>query len=149
MKERLIDRLSKDQIEAILDSLPIEFIFVDEKDCLQYYNKENKRPREDQDKILGNDIRSCHKPESLPRLDEMLNGFKDGKTDEDEFWVDGLGVKLLNRFLAVRDPSGKYMGCVEYLLNFTKLEKLAEEKKDAYRFVPELDEAKKDEGDGK
>jgi len=143
MKKRLIDRLSKDQIEAILDSLPIEFIFVDENDCLQYYNKGNKRSREDQDKILGNSIKSCHKKESFPRLDKMLDGFKDGKTDEDEFWVDGLGVKLLNRFLAVRDPSGKYMGCVEYLLNFTKLEKLAEEKKDAYRFVPEQDTTEK------
>ncbi|MBW1849803.1 MAG: PAS domain-containing protein [Deltaproteobacteria bacterium] len=149
MKARLIDRLNKDQIEAILDSLPLEFIFVDENDCLQYYNKGNKRSREDQDKILGNDIRSCHKPESLPKLDEMLNGFKDGKKDEDEFWVDGLGVKLLNRFLAVRDSSGKYMGCVEYLLNFTKLEKLAEEKKDAHRFVPEQDTSEKDDSVGK
>lgn len=146
MKPCLIDRLNKDQIEAILDSLPIEFIFVDENDCLQYYNKENKRPREDQDKILGTDIRSCHQPKSLPKLDEMLNGFKDGKKDEDEFWVDGLGVKLLNRFLAVRDPSGKYLGCLEYLLNFTKLEKLAEVKKDAYRFVPEQDSSERGDG---
>jgi len=36
MSSRLIERLTQDQIEAILDALPIEFIFVDEEDRLQY-----------------------------------------------------------------------------------------------------------------
>ncbi len=136
MSERLIDRLSKDQIEAILDALPIEFIFVDEKDRLQYYNKAKKRTQEGADNILGKDIRKCHKPESQPRTDKMLDDFKDGERDEDEFWIEGLGTKLLNRFLAVRDESGNYMGCIEYLLDFTALEQLAEDKKDSYTFVP-------------
>jgi DUF438 domain-containing protein len=135
MSERLIDRLSKDQIEAILDALPIEFIFVDEQDRLQFYNKAEKRSRKGPDDILGKDIRQCHKPESLPRTDRMLDDFKQGRIEEDEFWIDGVGTKLLNRFLAVRDRSGTYMGCVEYLLDFTALEQLAEAKKDSHRFV--------------
>jgi DUF438 domain-containing protein len=138
MTERLVDRLTKDQIEAIFDALPIEFIFVDEQDRLQYYNKGEKRTRKGPDNILGNDIRACHKPESLPRTDEMLDKFKRGETDEDEFWIEGLGIKLMNRFLAVRDKEGKYLGCLEYLLNFTELEELAEAKKDSYKFVPDL-----------
>jgi len=48
----------------------------------------------------------------------------------------------LNRFLAVRDKSGKYMGCMEYLLDFTALEKLAEAKKDSHKFVAAPTEAK-------
>ena len=43
MSDRLIERLSKDQIEDIFDALPIEFIFVDENNCLKYYNKGEKR----------------------------------------------------------------------------------------------------------
>jgi DUF438 domain-containing protein len=140
MPERLIDRLSKDQIEAILDALPIEFIFVDEEDRLQYYNKGEKRARKGPDDILGRDIRQCHKAESLPRTDEMLSGFRSGERDEDEFWVEGLGTKLLNRFLAVRDESGRYLGCLEYLLDFTALEKLAKDKADSHRFVVDSSE---------
>jgi len=131
----LIDRLSKDQIEAILDALPIEFIFVDEQDRLQYYNKAEKRSRKGPDDILGRNIRQCHKPESLPRTDRMLDDFRQGRIEEDEFWIEGVGTKLLNRFLAVRDRSGTYRGCVEYLLDFTALERLAEAKKDSHKFV--------------
>ena len=72
----------------------------------------------------------------------MLSEFKSGQRDEDEFWIEGLGIKLLNRFLAVRDKSGKYMGCMEYLLDFTALEKLAEAKKDSHKFVAAPREAK-------
>ncbi len=141
MSERMIDRLSKDQLDAILNALPIEFIFVDENDRLQYCNKAERQAQMSQREILGHDIRNCHKPESLPRTDQMLEDFRSGRRDENEFWVDGLGVKLLNRFLAVRDESGRYLGCVEYLLNFTALEELAEAKKDSHRFVSTQREA--------
>jgi DUF438 domain-containing protein len=90
-------------------------------------------------KTLGRDVRSCHKPESLPRTEQMLDDLRSGRKDEDEFWIDGLGVKLLNRFLAVRDDSGKYLGCIEYLLDFTALEALARGKQDAHRFVSKQD----------
>jgi DUF438 domain-containing protein len=41
--------------------------------------------------------------------------------------------KILNRFLAVRDKSGKYLGMVEYLLDFKAMEELKEAKKDAHK----------------
>jgi DUF438 domain-containing protein len=139
MSGRMIDRLSKDQLDAILNSLPIELIFVDESDRLQYCNKAERQERMRQGKILGRDVRNCHKPESLPRTEQMLDDLRSGRKDEDEFWIEGLGVKLLNRFLAVRDESGKYLGCIEYLLDFTALEALAKAKEDAHRFVSTQD----------
>ena len=39
---------------------------------------------------------------------EKIEDFKKGEIDEDEFWIEALGIKLLNRFLAVQDKSGKY-----------------------------------------
>jgi DUF438 domain-containing protein len=134
MSQKLIDRLTKEQIEAILDALPMEFIFVDAQDRLQYYNKGEKRSMKPPVETLGEDIRTCHRPESLARTEAMLEAFRKGEKDEDAFWVEGLGIKLLNRFLAVRDGEGNYLGCLEYLLDFTALENLAEGKKDAHRF---------------
>ena len=139
MSERMIDRLSKDQLDAILNALPIELIFVDEQDRLQYCNKVERQERMAQGKTLGRDVRSCHRPESLPRTEQMLEDLRTGRKDEDEFWIDGLGVKLLNRFLAVRDESGKYLGCIEYLLDFTALEALAKAKEGAHRFISKQD----------
>ena len=139
MSDRMIDRLSRDQLDAILNALPIELIFVDESDRLQYCNKAERQERMRQGKILGRDVRNCHKPESLPRTEQMLDDLRTGRKDEDEFWIEGLGVKLLNRFLAVRDESGQYLGCIEYLLDFTALEALAKAKEDAHRFVSKQD----------
>ncbi|MBW2370018.1 MAG: PAS domain-containing protein [Deltaproteobacteria bacterium] len=138
MTDRIIDRLSKEQLEAILDTLPLEFIFVDHKDCLQYYNKREKRSREGQgrDDMLGKNIRLCHQPSSQPRTEQLLNNFKEGKKNEDEFWIGGKESTLLNRFFAVRDQSGKYLGCLEYVLDFSAVEKLAEKKAGAYRCNP-------------
>ena len=36
---------------------------------------------------------------------------------------------IMNRFLAIRDRSGKYLGMIEYLLDFKAVEDLAEAKK--------------------
>jgi len=146
MSDRMIDRLSKEQLDAMLNALPIEFIFVDEKDRLQYCNKAERQGQMRQGKMLGRDVRNCHKPESLPRTEQMLDDLRSGRKDEDEFWIDGLGVKLLNRFLAVRDESGKYLGCIEYLLDFTALEALAKAKEGAHRFVSTRTEAPTGEG---
>jgi DUF438 domain-containing protein len=83
---------------------------------------------------ITQDVRACHKESSLPRLEKMLSDFKSGKKDEDEFWViqEDWGLKALNCFFAVRNKSGKYLGTLEYLLNFAYINNIAEEKKDAH-----------------
>ena len=85
---------------------------------------------------LGKDVRDCHKPESLPRLEKMLSDFKAGKADEAEFWVsvEEIGLKALNRFFAIRDLEGNYLGTMEYLFNFGYIEQIAAEKKGAHVF---------------
>jgi hypothetical protein len=64
----------------------------------------------------------------------MLSDFKSGKKGEDEFWVikEDWGLKALNRFFAIRDKSGKYLGTLEYFLNFAYINNIAEEKKGAH-----------------
>ena len=131
----MIKNLSMEQIEAILDTLPIEFIFVDEQDRLLYVNKGESRSRTAPEEIVGKDIRSCHKKESLPRMEELIDNLRSGRKDEDEFWV-SREQRVLNRFLAVRGKSGEYLGIVEFLVDFNAIDRLEEEKDSAYRFFP-------------
>jgi uncharacterized protein len=133
----VIERLSSEQLEAILDTMPINFIFVDDSERLVYWNKDQVRKSAGAPDILDKDIRCCHKESSLPRLEQMVSDFKSGKKDEDEFWMMGLDRQILNRFLAVRDGSGKYLGMIEFLVDFTAMEELAEAKKDSYRRWPD------------
>ncbi len=134
-EQSLFKNLSKKQLEAILDTLPLEFIFVDEKDRLQYGNKGEKRSRKAPAGIMGKNIRGCHKKESHPRVAALIDNLRSGRKDEEEFWV-SYEQRVLNRFLAVRDKKGKYLGIIEYLLDFKAVERLGEEKKDAYKLFP-------------
>ena len=129
----MIENLSSEQLEAILDTLPMNFIFVDENERLMYRNKSEARAAAGAPDITGRDIRDCHKESSLPRLEQMVSDFKSGAKDEDEFWLMIPDRPLLNRFLAVRDKSGGYLGMIEFLVDFKGYEELAGAKKDSYK----------------
>jgi DUF438 domain-containing protein len=137
----MIENLSKQQTKAMFDALPFQMVFIDENDRIQWWNESKARLMEAPIDRLGKDVRHCHKPESLPRLEKMLSDFKSGQADEAEFWVsvDEIGLKALNRFFAIRDPGGKYLGTMEYLLNFDYIEQIAREKKGAHVFQSSLD----------
>jgi hypothetical protein len=134
----MIENLSKEQIKAMFDALPFQMVFIDANDKIRWWNESKARLMEAPKDRLGKDVRDCHKPESLSRLEKMLSDFKTGKADEAEFWVraEEIGLKALNRFFAIRDPDGKYLGTMEYLLNFGHIEQIAEEKKGAHVFRP-------------
>jgi len=131
----MLEGLSKEQIEGILEALPVDLMFIDENEKLRYYNKAYKEPRKRLAAVLGKDIRSCHKKESLTRVEMVISNLKNGKKDKEEFWV-SYNDRLLNRFIAVRGKDGRYLGMIEYIFNFKKLEKLAEEKKDSHKASP-------------
>ena len=139
MTENLLDRLSKEQIEGIFEALPIDIGFVDENECPQYWNKLETRARPAPVKVLGKDMRGCHTV-GLPMMEQFVSDLKSGKKDEAAFWLLG-ERKLLNRFLAVRDKSGKYLGILNYILDFTAMEELAEAYKDAHKRWPSQDVA--------
>ena len=130
----MIEKLSKEQIEGMFDALPFQMLFIDENDRVRYWNNSKARLMEPEEDSLGNDVRDCHKERSLPMLEKMLSDFKSGEKDEDQFWVikEDWGLKALNRFFAIRDESGKYLGTMEYFLNFAYIDNIAEENKDAY-----------------
>jgi len=129
----MLEGLTGEQVEGIMDALPMEILFVDENDKVRFWNKGDKRTgRTD---ILGKNIRGCHKPESLPRLEQLISNLRSGAKDEEEFWV-SYSDRILNRFIAVRGKDGKYLGLIQYLFRFKDLEKLAEEKKEAYKLFP-------------
>ena len=133
----MIEDLSAEQLEAILDTLPMNFIFVDSDERLVYRNKDETRRDPGAPDITGKDIRGCHKESSIPRLEQMVRDFKSGAKDEDEFWLMVPERPILNRFLAVRDREGDYLGMIEFLVDFKAMEELAEAKKDSYKRYPE------------
>ena len=131
----MLDSLSKKQVETIFDALPVELMFVDENDKIRYWNKGEKRRFKVPGKVMGNDIRLCHKNESLPMVEQLVSDLKSGKKDGEILWA-SYNRRQLNFFNALRDNDGKYLGMLEYIVDLKVLEKLAEENKDAHRQEP-------------
>jgi DUF438 domain-containing protein len=137
----MIESLSTEQLEGMFNVLPFQMLFIDENDRVRYWNDSPARlTQAPPEECLGQDVRACHQETSLPRLEKILSDFKNGNADEAEFWIkiEGTEFKALNRFFAIRDKSGTYLGTMEYLLNFSYIDNIAEQKKDAYTFKPQL-----------
>lgn len=128
----MIKNMKFEEITALMDALPFEMMFVDKNDCVQYANQlETRFFRFKREKVEGKDVRNCMKKETLPKVEKILSDFKSGKADEAEFWIPSLAPRILNRFIALRDKDGQYLGILEYVIDFKIMDKIEEEKKDA------------------
>lgn len=102
------------QLEALLDTLPMEITFVDDKDINRFFNdngrpKVFKRPR----MALGRSVFTCHPPKVEPMVRAIINDFRSGKRDSVPVWMEKNGRATLVTYLAVRNSAGDYLGTLE------------------------------------
>jgi len=115
--------ITKEFLESILDTLPADVTFVAADDTFQYFNRDGKRlVFQVEKKELGRDVRECHPPKILEKVERILNGFKDGALDTEELiHPDEKGRLIRDRYFPVRDKDGKYLGCLEITEDITEL----------------------------
>ena len=114
VRKSLINNLSMEQIDAIFEALPVEVTFVDADDTVAYFNRLDKEkifPRTRS--VVGRKVEKCHPAQSVERVLEIVQGFKDGTMDKAEFWIKFAGDKVLIQYFPVRDEEGNYIGTVE------------------------------------
>lgn len=124
----MIEGLGKEQISAILETLPVDLTFVDENDIVRYWNKHDNRIFERPLSSLGKPTQQCHPASALEKLNRILTDFKSGKRDSVEFWKDIRGRKVHIRYFAVRDETGKYLGTLGTDQDITGIKELEGEK---------------------
>jgi uncharacterized protein len=121
--------LTKEQLDSLLNTLPIEITFVDENDTVRYFNKPEKIIFVRTKAIIGRKVENCHPPKSLGTVVKIVESFKSGKKNFAEFWINLANRMIQIRFFAVRDPSGKYLGTLEVVQDVTEIQKLQGEKR--------------------
>lgn len=126
----LIQNLSYDQLDAIMETLPMEVTFVDADDSVAYFNRLDKkkifvRTRS----VIGRKVQMCHPAHSVDKVSQIVKGFKDGSLKGADFWIDFKGDKVLIRYFAVRGPDGKYMGVLEVTQNIGWIQSIEGEKR--------------------
>lgn len=125
-----LKELSVGTIEAILDSIDIDISFVDAEDRVKFFNTPKSGrvfPRTKMD--LGRKVQNCHPPQSLDKVNAILQGFREGSMAEAPFWIDLKGRFIKIDYFPVRDKDGTYLGTVEVVQDATGLRSLEGEKR--------------------
>jgi DUF438 domain-containing protein len=121
--------LSKDEAEAILDTLPIDISFVDANDAVKYFNKAEKRIFVRTKSVIGRKVQLCHPQKSVHIVSKIVESFKAGRKDVAEFWIT-LNNRLIHiRYFAVRDKERKYLGTLEVTQDLTEIKKIEGQKR--------------------
>jgi len=116
--------LSKEEMEAVLDSLPVDITFVDDKDTVRYFNKAEKRVFVRTKAVIGRKVQMCHPQKSIHIVNRILDAFKKGEKDIAEFWLTMNNRLIHIRYFAVRDTNGKYLGTMEVTQDITDIKKI-------------------------
>ena len=121
--------LSKEEVEAVLDSLPLDISFVDKEDRVKYFNKAEGRIFVRTKAVIGRKVQQCHPQKSVHIVNKILEAFKTGKKNVAEFWITVNNRLIHIRYFAVRDKTGKYLGTMEATQDLTDIKEIHGEKR--------------------
>ena len=125
----MIENLSREQLEGILEAIPVEISFVDENDLVKLWNKHETRIFKRPISVIGKSVQNCHPKQSLDKVNQILSDFKSGRKDSAEFWINLGERKVYIRYFAVRDKAGRYLGTLEATQDITEIKKIEGEKR--------------------
>ncbi|TES92142.1 MAG: DUF438 domain-containing protein [Candidatus Cloacimonadota bacterium] len=121
--------VSKDELEAILDTIPFDISFVGDEDTVRYFNKSEERIFPRTKAVIGRTVQQCHPEKSLHLVNQIIDDFRQGKKDVAEFWIT-VNERLIHiRYFPVKDKDGKYLGTMEVSQDITDIKKIEGEKR--------------------
>jgi hypothetical protein len=119
---------AKEQIEAVLNTLPVDITFVDKDDTVRYFSQSRERIFPRTKAVIGRKVQQCHPQKSLHKVEQILSDFKSNRRDVAEFWIILKGRLIYIRYFAVR-KNGEYLGCLEVTQDITDIKKIEGEKR--------------------
>ncbi len=131
----MIGELDKNTLEALLETIPVEFSVIDKNDKVLAWNKHETRIFRRPTGAVGRNVRDCHPKGSLNKVETILEEMKAGKRDKARFWIDlplkdkDAPQKIMIEYYALRDAAGNYLGCLEASQNITDIQKITGQKR--------------------
>jgi PAS domain S-box-containing protein len=121
--------LSTPELEAVLNTLPVDITFVDHEDRVRYFSQSQERIFPRTKAVIGLRVQQCHPQKSLHAVEQILNDFKNNERNVAEFWINLKGRLIHIRYFAVRDKAQQYLGCLEVTQDITDIKKIEGEKR--------------------
>ncbi len=121
--------MKTEELTALLNTLPFDITFVDKDDKVKYFSEGKSRAFPRTRTILGRNVSNCHPPASVHIVEKIVEDFKNGVKDEEDFWI-RMGKKyILIRYYAVRSEGGEYMGVLEVTQDIDEIQNITGEKR--------------------
>ena len=121
--------LTPEQLNLVLDALPVDITLVDENDQVAYFSDPPHRIFPRSPAIVGRKVQNCHPPESIGAVQRILDSFRAGDRDTEDFWIRrGEGLVLI-RYIALRGADGSYRGTLEVSQEVGRIRELRGEKR--------------------
>jgi len=121
--------LTPEMVNLILNHLPVEISFVDTEDRVRYFTQMGERIFPRSPAVIGRKVQNCHPPDSVDRVEQILESFRSGRRDVAEFWIQMRGQFIHIRYFAVRDAQGSYRGTMEVVQEVTGIRALEGERR--------------------
>lgn len=122
--------LSKQEIEAIFNTLPVDITFVDANDAVRYFSKAKGRIFPRAKAIIGRKVQQCHPQQSIHIVNRVVDDLRNGRRASADFWIDTRdGKKIFIRYFPVRNEKGEYLGVLEVSQDITEIQKLKGERR--------------------
>ncbi len=121
--------MSPDEINAILNTLPLDMTFVDKDGIVKYFTQGKERIFARTKAIIGREVKNCHPPASVHIVEKIVEDLSSGKKDNEDFWIK-MGDKFVYiRYFAVRNAKGEYLGTIEVTQDIKPIQDITGEKR--------------------
>ena len=111
---------TKAELQAILNSLPVDMTFVDKNEKVKYFSQGSERIFHRSRAILNRDVKLCHPPSSVHIVEQIIDDFRSGRQDHAPFWIQMKGKFIFIEYFALRDENGNYLGTLEVSQDLTE-----------------------------
>ncbi|NLC18148.1 MAG: DUF438 domain-containing protein [Clostridiales bacterium] len=117
------------EIEAMLNTLPIDITFVDKDGIVKYFSMGKERIYARTKAVIGRKVQNCHPPASVHVVEKIVEDLKSGKKEHEDFWIKRGDLYVLIRYFAVRDKDGEFVGILEVSQNIAPIQAITGEKR--------------------
>lgn len=121
--------LSQEELEGILNTIPVDITFVDKDDKVKFFSHGGNRIFQRPKAVLGRQVQYCHPPSSVHIVNKILDDFKSGKQNTAKFWINFHGMYVHIAYYAVRNSKGEYIGTLEVTQDINEYKKLEGERR--------------------
>lgn len=121
--------LKTEEVNAIFNTLPLDMTFVDKDGYVKYFTLGKERIFERPKTVIGRHVSLCHPPKSVHIVEEIIESFRSGKKDVEEFYINLKNMYVLIRYYAVRNAQGEYLGTLEITQDIAPIQAISGEKR--------------------